>query len=65
LGRRLVEDRSVLNGLFGWFGSFRRGRGLLDRLLGGVALGLALSGFGCSEELSQRAVTHACAFSRH
>jgi hypothetical protein len=55
----------VLNGFLELLGRASRGRGVLLCDVGGIALGLALSGLGCSEKLRQRAVTHACAFSRH
>ena len=48
------------------------GRRMLDRLLERLArdgpsflLGLLLRGFRCPEELGERALTHACALSRH
>jgi hypothetical protein len=68
VSRWLVEDRGVLDSLLGRLGGASWSRRLRLRfrsLAGRVALGLALSGFGCAEELCQRAVTHACAFSRH
>ena len=48
------------------------GRRMLDRFLERLArngpsllLGLLLRGFRCPEELGERALTHACALSRH
>jgi hypothetical protein len=63
--RRLVdadvlEGRDVLDRRLGRLGRRRRlRRGLLP------ALGLPLGGFGRTEELRERALTHAGALSRH